>query len=183
MAGRIDSIGGVAMASQMRPGEFPTREDQSPPLPCADGVSNLVCTRWVPRCEGFRLPLRRGACAPPSETAPVLDTRLKLSPGITYSAGTPSVYPRPGPTSSPIEPGSAVSGRGGRDLLEEGEERAQAAADGALAPHRVLALPKQLVGDVEGRQQQRGGLVPHARAAQRRDRILEVAGQRLQILR
>src|SRR3989442_4903645 len=35
------------------------------------------------------LPLLGGACAPPSVTAPVVFPRLKLSPDITNSAGTP----------------------------------------------------------------------------------------------
>ena len=31
------------------------RDEDAPPLPCADGVSNLVCTRWAPkwRASGF----------------------------------------------------------------------------------------------------------------------------------
>jgi len=59
-------------------------------------------------------------------TAPVLDTRLKLSPGITYSAGTLSCVPTDAPR---VKPPSRS-----RRFLEQRDEGAQARAhvDGAV---------------------------------------------------
>src|SRR5438034_10838430 len=98
IAVRFESIGGRASESQIR------KEIISPPLPCADGVSNLVYTRWAPEYWGLKASPSRGACTSPPVTAPDLYPRLKLSPGITNSVGTLLVYPRPAQASSPIEP-------------------------------------------------------------------------------
>src|SRR5438093_6252571 len=134
------------------------------------------------KAEGFRLPLRGGACTPPSLNGVRALNEVETSPRHHAQRRAPLVY-LPAVTSS-----RGISGQGSCNLapsrtrrgdrIQELAQGAQPCAGVLVGQGVLVPQAEQLVGDIEGGESQElHGVLGRARALDLSCSLLDMSGQ------